>query len=133
MHELSLMEEVRRLALAAAAAEGATAIQSIELRVGEQAGVELEALRFAFPVVMAGTIADGAELRLTAVPATAHCAPCGWRFACADGLAECPHCGAISRKLLSGRELELASLELELPERGGPDGAGQSPMPSSGL
>jgi Zn finger protein HypA/HybF involved in hydrogenase expression len=32
-------------------------------------------------------------------------------------LAECPHCGAISRQLLSGRELELASLELVLPER----------------
>ena len=117
MHELSLMEEVRRLALAAAAAEGATAIQSIVLRVGVQAGVELEALRFAFPVVMAGTIAANAKLRITPVPAMARCTPCGRRFACADGLAECPHCGAISRQLLSGRELELASLELVLPER----------------
>jgi hydrogenase nickel incorporation protein HypA/HybF len=116
MHELSLMEEVRRLALAAAAAEGATAIQAIELRVGERAGVELEALRFVFPVVMEGTIAAAAELRITAVPAEAHCAPCGRRFACTDGLMECPHCGAISGALLSGRELELASLELAVPE-----------------
>lgn len=120
MHELSLMEEVRRLALAAAAAEGATAIQAIELRVGEQAGVELEALRFAFPVVMEGTIAEGAALRLTPVPAMAHCTPCGRRFACPDGLAECPSCGAISRQPLSGRELELASLELVLPDGAGP-------------
>ena len=116
MHELSLMEEVRRLALAAAAAEGATAIQAVELRVGERAGVELEALRFVFPVVMEGTIAAAAELRITAVPAEAHCAPCGRRFACADGLMECPYCGAISGALLSGRELELASLELAVPE-----------------
>ncbi|MFM7360405.1 MAG: hydrogenase maturation nickel metallochaperone HypA [Vulcanococcus sp.] len=128
MHELSLMEEVRRLALAAAAAEGATRIQAIELRVGEQAGVEPEALRFAFPVVMDGTIAANAELRITAVPATARCAPCGREFACADGLAECPHCGSISRQLLSGRELELASLELELP-----DGVAQSPRGSNRL
>lgn len=119
MHELSLMEEVRRLALAAAAAEGATAIQAIELRVGERAGVEREALRFAFPVVMEGTIAAAAELRITVVPAEAHCAPCGRRFDCADGLAECPQCGAISGALLRGRELELASLELAVP-----DGAG---------
>ena len=63
MHELSLMEAVRDQALAAAHADGAIRITVISLRVGELAGVEVEALRFAFPVAMAGTIAAGAELR----------------------------------------------------------------------
>jgi hydrogenase nickel incorporation protein HypA/HybF len=113
MHELSLMEEVRRLALAAAAAEGATAIQSIVLRVGEQAGVELEALRFAFPVVMAGTIAAAAELAIELEPATCHCAVCDAPFPAPDGCCDCPHCGTISRRLLRGRDLRLLSLEVE--------------------
>ena len=54
MHELSLMEALRDQALAAARGEGVRRIALIRLRVGELAGVEVEALRFAFPVVMAG-------------------------------------------------------------------------------
>ncbi len=113
MHELSLMEEVRRQALAAAAAEGAGRISRVCLRVGELAGVDADALRFAFPVVMAATIAEGAVLAIEQVPATAFCAVCEQVFACPDGLADCPDCGTISRELRSGRELELASLDLD--------------------
>lgn len=112
MHELSLMEEVRRQALAAAAAEGATRITLVRLRVGELAGVDADALRFAFPVVMAATIAEAAVLAIEAVPATAFCGSCRQPFACPDGLADCPTCGTISLELLTGRELELASLDL---------------------
>ncbi|MFN4865023.1 MAG: hydrogenase maturation nickel metallochaperone HypA, partial [Cyanobium sp.] len=44
------MEALRDQALAAARAEGAVRIAAISLRVGELAGVEVEALRFAFPL-----------------------------------------------------------------------------------
>ncbi len=64
MHELALMEEVHRIALAAAAAEGAARIHGLRLRVGQRAGVDPDALRFAFEVVMAGGIAEGASLEL---------------------------------------------------------------------
>jgi Zn finger protein HypA/HybF involved in hydrogenase expression len=61
MHELSLMEELRRQSLAAAAAAGAVSIVAIRLRLGELAGVELDALRFAFPLVMRDTIGAQAQ------------------------------------------------------------------------
>lgn len=112
MHELSLMVEVRRQALAAAAAEGAERIDVITLRVGALSGVEPEALRFAFPVVMEGTIAAGARLLLEVEAAICVCAPCGQRFEARDGCCVCPHCGTISRRLLSGRDLRLVSLEV---------------------
>ncbi|MBD2422857.1 hydrogenase maturation nickel metallochaperone HypA [Cyanobium sp. FACHB-13342] len=112
MHELSLMEAVRDQALAAAHADGAIRITVISLRVGELAGVELEALRFAFPVAMAGTIAAGAELRIESEPAECHCAACNAPFPAADGCCDCPRCGAISRQLLRGRDLRLLALEV---------------------
>lgn len=112
MHELSLMEQVRQQALAAAAAEGASRIEAITLRVGELAGVEIEALRFAFPVVMEDTIAAQAELRIEAEPAICDCEVCGRCFRARDGCCDCPDCGTISRRLLSGRGLRLVALEV---------------------
>ena len=106
------MEAVRTQALAAARAEGATRIAAINLRIGSLAGVEPEALRFAHTVVMAGTIAAGAELRIEVVPARFDCEPCQQAFDAEQGDCLCPRCGSFSRELLQGRELELASLDL---------------------
>ena len=80
MHELSLIEAVRDQALAAARAGGATRITAISLRIGSLAGVEPEALRFAHTVVMAGTIAAGAELRIEIEAAECHCTACDAPF-----------------------------------------------------
>lgn len=112
MHELSLMEEVRRQAEAAAAAEGAERIEAITLRVGELAGVDVDALRFVFPVVMQGSIAAGAELRIETEEAVCLCEPCGQRFRARAGCCDCPRCGAISQRLLRGRDLRLVALEV---------------------
>ena len=106
------MEEVRRQALAAAAAEAAERIVVIRLRVGELAGVDLEALRFAFPVVMKGSIAAAADLRIELELATCQCEPCGQPFHARDGCCDCPRCGTLSRQLLSGRDLRLVALEV---------------------
>ncbi len=112
MHELSLMEAVRELALEQARTHGAERITAISLRIGSLAGVEPEALRFAHELVMAGTAAEGAVLRIQAVPARFACEPCQQSFQAEQGDGLCPRCGALSRQLLQGRELELTSLEL---------------------
>lgn len=113
MHELSLMEAVREQAVAEARRHGACAIERISLRIGSLAGVDPEALRFAWQVVMEEPPTSNARLLIESVEARAFCSPCAREFPCPDGLALCPHCGAISRELRGGRELELASLELE--------------------
>jgi hydrogenase nickel incorporation protein HypA/HybF len=122
MHELSLMEEVRRLALQELERHGGGRLRALTLRIGSLAGVDPEALRFAWEVVMEEPPTTGARLCIEKVEATAFCGPCGSPFPCPDGLAACPHCGGISRELRGGRELDLVSLELEeegpLPARG---------------
>jgi hydrogenase nickel incorporation protein HypA/HybF len=127
MHELSLMEAVRDQALEQASLHGAGRIVAISLRIGSLAGVELEALRFAFTVVMEGTIAEQALLVIEAVPAECFCSPCGQPFPAPDGDCQCPRCGAISLELLQGRELELRSLEVE--EESGP--AAEESLPAA--
>jgi len=112
MHELALMEELHRIALAAAAAQGAQRIHSVMLRVGRLSGVDPDALAFAFEVVMAGGISEGARLELEVVPTRCRCGGCGQRFEPVDVIFACPICGELSADVLRGRELELTGLEV---------------------
>jgi hydrogenase nickel incorporation protein HypA/HybF len=112
MHELALMEEVRRLADEQAAAQGALRIHALHLRIGSLSGVDPEALAFAFEVVMQGGAAQGATLRLEVIPTVCFCGQCEQEFTPVDVIYACPGCGALSQRILSGRELELTSLEV---------------------
>lgn len=107
------MDAVRQQALEQAALHGARRISAITLRVGSLAGVEIEALRLAHTVVMADTIAADSRLVIEVVAAECFCAACGQPFPARDGCCDCPRCGRISRELLRGKELQLASLELD--------------------
>ena len=112
MHELALMEELQRIALATAAAQGAQRIHTVMLRVGRLSGVDPDALAFAFEVVMAGGIGQGATLKLEVVPTQCRCGGCGQRFEPVDVIFACPICGELSADVLRGRELELTGLEV---------------------
>jgi len=113
VHELSLMDGVRATVLEQARLHQAWRITRISLRIGALAGVEPEALTFAFAVVMAGTIAAEASLELETVAAVCLCQRCRREFPALDGGCECPHCGEISRTLLRGRELQLVAVDLD--------------------
>jgi len=112
MHELALMQELQRIALATAAAQGAQRIHTVMLRVGRLSGVDPDALAFAFEVVMAGGIGQGATLELEVVPTQCRCGGCGQRFEPVDVIFACPICGELSADVLRGRELELTGLEV---------------------
>lgn len=112
MHEVGVMQSLAERLLAVAAEHNAERVLAIRLRIGSLAGVEVEALRFAAEVVLAGTCAEGARLTIEAIPAAYWCEPCGAEFEAATGLCECPRCGAFSRRPLRGRELSLVAVEL---------------------
>jgi hydrogenase nickel incorporation protein HypA/HybF len=96
-----------------ARAHGAQRVHRIVLKVGALAGVEPEALRFAFDVVTRNTLAEEAELEVDSVPARAYCAACEAEFE-AEGsfILSCPRCGSLSGDLRQGRELELSRIEM---------------------
>jgi hydrogenase nickel incorporation protein HypA/HybF len=112
MHEVSIMTEALRLAVDAAQSAGASRVLKLRLRIGSLSGVVPEALRFAFDVVCRDTMAEGASLEIEAVPAACWCATCGAEFECTDFFNECPRCHNVSGELRRGRELEIASVEM---------------------
>jgi hydrogenase nickel incorporation protein HypA/HybF len=113
MHEVSIMAEALRMAEDAAKSAGASRVLKLRLRVGSLSGVVPDALRFAFDVVGADTLAAGATLEIEPVPAACWCATCRAEFECADFFNECPRCHNFSGELRRGRELEIASVEMD--------------------
>jgi hydrogenase nickel incorporation protein HypA/HybF len=113
MHELSLMDSALSVALAEASRAGARRLLVLRLRIGVLSGVVPEALRFAFEALTPGTLAEGAELAVEDVPARFWCAACAREFQAESIFAECPACRTPSAELRSGREMEIASLEIE--------------------
>lgn len=116
MHELALMAELQRLAEAELQREGAQRIHRLQLRLGSLAGVDGEALRLAFAVLVsqapAGSPWRGAVLDLETIQARCFCSDCDQPFKPIDMIHACPRCGRLTSCVLGGRELELASLEV---------------------
>jgi hydrogenase nickel incorporation protein HypA/HybF len=112
MHEVSIMAEAVRMAVESAKAAGAGRITGLRLRVGTLSGVVPDAMRFAWDVVSRDTIAAGARLEIESVPAAGWCATCRAEFAFADFFNECPLCHHVSGEMRRGRELDIASVEM---------------------
>jgi hydrogenase nickel incorporation protein HypA/HybF len=112
MHEVSIMAEAVRMAVDTAQASAAQHVTGLRLRVGTLSGAVPEAMQFAWDVVCRDTIAEGAWLEIETVPAACWCTTCKTEFACGDFLGECPICHNVSGDLRRGRELEIATVEI---------------------
>ena len=113
MHELSIMESALTMVLDRARESGAQRVHSIRLRIGTLSGVVPEALTFAFEALKSGTLAESARLIVDPVAVRFWCATCHTEFQSDDMFAECPECHQPSGDLRAGREMELASMEIE--------------------
>lgn len=110
MHEMSIAMNIIELASAAAQAEGASVIDRIELEIGTMAGIMVESLEFCFEAAAHGTLAEGAVLDITSIPAEGHCTMCN-KISAIDSLAaQCPHCGAYLLSLLTGNDLKIKAI-----------------------
>jgi len=101
------------VALDQARKAGASRVLVIRLRIGALSGVVPEALEFAFEALTPDTMAEGAQLDIEHVPARFWCSACNHEFQSDTMYADCPGCQRPSGDLRAGREMELASLEIE--------------------
>lgn len=112
MHEMSLAEGVVELADAAARREGARRIRRIFVDIGRLAAVEVDALKFCFEAVAAGTLAEGATLEIAEVPGAGWCPDCAQSVALEVIYGECPHCGGFRVQPTAGTEMRVREIEI---------------------
>ncbi|PAX51212.1 hydrogenase maturation nickel metallochaperone HypA [Brunnivagina elsteri] len=112
MHEVGLMRNILDAAIERATQEGAHHIYTVEIRLGEAAGVAEESLEQAFEIVKKDTIAEMAHLQINHVPTVSYCPNCNIEFQPIDLLYECPECHQPYCEIRQGKELEIASLAI---------------------
>lgn len=88
----------------------------IRVRIGPLSGVVPELLASAFPLAAAGSVAEQAKLELTEAPIRVRCKTCGKESDAAANRLICGACGDWHTQVISGDELILESVELELKE-----------------
>jgi hydrogenase nickel incorporation protein HypA/HybF len=114
MHELSIVASLFEIMEEKAQEKGSKKIISVKLQVGRLSGVVPELLFTAFDVFKKDTIANEAELEIEEIPYTIRCKKCGKTMAKDDFVFTCLHCGSQNLITLTGKELVLEKMELEL-------------------
>jgi hydrogenase nickel incorporation protein HypA/HybF len=113
MHELGITQNIMEIVQDEAGRAGLDRVTCVKLRVGRLTAIVPDAMDFCFGILKKGTIAEEATLVITEVPLRASCTDCGEDFTVEAFSMVCPRCGGRSLTILSGRELEIESIEGE--------------------
>ncbi len=118
MHEYSIVEGVLDSVIPAAEKAGADRIVCVRLRVGDMTEVVQESLDFMWGICceQRGPMVEGCRLEVEYVYPRSACLKCGHEFEHDRFHLKCPECGSASTMLLSGRELEIASMDVDIPD-----------------
>jgi len=112
MHELSIALSMMEQMEQQAAKHGGKVL-AVQVRIGALAGVDCEALRFAWEIARAGTAFAETTLEIEPVPLMVRCPQCGETHEAEMFSIACPRCVTPEQEILTGRELELRSMEME--------------------
>ncbi len=122
MHEMGIALEILEIARASIPADLAGArVARVNLRIGRLTAVVADSLRFCFEIAARDTPLAGAELAIEEVPVTARCGGCGEGWTITEPVFLCRSCGGGALEILSGRELDIVSIEV-VDESEGKDG-----------
>jgi hydrogenase nickel incorporation protein HypA/HybF len=113
MHEMGIALQIMEIAAASIPPElkGVT-VAKVNLRIGKLAAVVPDSLRFCFEIATKDTALDGAVLHIDEIPVVARCNDCNIEWTIEKAVFQCEKCGGGSLKILSGRELDIDSIEI---------------------
>jgi hydrogenase nickel incorporation protein HypA/HybF len=113
MHEVGIASEILRASHAEAARRPGARLVAVTVRIGVLAGVDADALRFAWDVISEQAEYEPVTLEIQMVPRRNRCQECGCEFVTEMYSEPCPQCSSDNSMLLSGDEMQLASVEVE--------------------
>ncbi len=113
MHEMSLAINIIDIACKEAHKNGAHKINSIEIKVGQLAGVLNDALSFSFNIAKSDTLAKDAELILNSISGKGHCHECNIIFDTDSFFSLCPKCESHMIEIVQGKDLKIESINVD--------------------
>jgi len=110
MHELSICQGIMDVAAGALPAP-IPRVLSVSVKIGRLTGVVPDSLLYYFELLSPGTPLAGATLVIEEVPIRGRCGDCAADFDIDTLAFTCPACGSGFVDLLSGRELQVVSVD----------------------
>ncbi|OQY12563.1 MAG: hydrogenase maturation nickel metallochaperone HypA [Desulfobacteraceae bacterium 4572_19] len=113
MHEMGIATQLVEIAISSIPddMEGVH-IEAVNVEVGKLSSIVPDSLSFCFDIAVKDTVIDGAKLNIKQLPVTALCKECHHTFTMDEPLFLCPECKCSSIDLLSGRELDIISMDV---------------------
>jgi len=116
MHEFSIALNILEIAESTALQHEASGISEVEVEVGDAAGVNIEALEFAWESAAGSSpLLKQSKLTIHPVPLIFECSRCRHQYNPAEIAESCPACGENDSVLIQGRELKVKSVTLADP------------------
>ena len=113
MHEMGIALQIIEVATQSIPPDlNGSPVERIRLKVGKLSAVIPDNLRFCFEVAAKDTAVEGAELVIEEIPVEARCNVCGHFWTITQPEFSCPECQSGSIEMLSGRELDIESIEV---------------------
>lgn len=114
MHEMGLALEIIDIAKASIPDDMPGAqVKRVNLKVGRLSAVVPDSLHFCFSVASKDTPLANAQLVIDQVPVVGRCQQCRAEFTIDQPVFTCPECQHPGVEILSGRELDIESIEIE--------------------
>ena len=114
MHEMGIALQIVEIANASLPADlGDARVAAVNLKIGKLAAVVPESLRFCFDVAIKDAALEGAKLAIEKIPVVAKCNDCDTQWTIEEPVFMCQKCRSGSLEILSGRELDIESIEVE--------------------
>ena len=110
MHEFSIVQSIIEIAESTAREHRAEHISSVEVEIGQAAGVVQEALEFAWESAITDTLLEQAALVVKSVPLEVACRHCGMQYNPSEIFETCPNCGRGDPEILKGLELRVTAI-----------------------
>lgn len=112
MHELSIVMSIVETAEEKVKEHQAHSVESIDLVIGDLAGIDKHALDFAWDAAVKNTVLQQATRNIIHIPARARCMDCDCEFAIKEVYDVCPLCGEPLIQIIQGKELQIKSMIL---------------------
>ena len=112
MHELGVAQSILDIVRQYVPKDQEPAVRAVKVRIGEMAGIVADSLEFCFQALTHETPLESARLEILRVPFQGQCGDCTATFHIEGGVFVCLVCGGLNIHVLTGRELDIAEIEM---------------------
>ncbi|MEA3417083.1 MAG: hydrogenase maturation nickel metallochaperone HypA [Thermodesulfobacteriota bacterium] len=114
MHEMVIAKQIIEIATSSIPDSMKNrSVERVNLKVGKLSSVVPDSLIFCFEILSIDTRLAGAELNIEVVPVLARCRECETEWTINEPIFTCKKCKSGLIEIISGRELNITSIELE--------------------